>query len=123
MRPPLGEFFAGACAADPGRTRTQQQELPLETCNQGYPSGCSRFPAEGPQATRFAIASDEGGELRVRWSLERDHQPQEWGEIVWRDATETVALDGVGAPLRGQIEAYVGSYLRSLRPGRRRSPA
>ncbi len=112
MRPPLGEYYAGCCAA--GRSRSD--ELPLEACNQGYPQSCSRFPTGGPHAVRFAVASRSEQTLRVRWSLERDHRPLEWGEVSWTAAGLAGLSQRAGQALRKQLEAYVASYLR-LRAG------
>jgi hypothetical protein len=106
-RPPLGRFHDGSCLS--GRAATP---LPLERCNLGYARGLVCFPADcSADANRFSVDQDDGETVTLRWCIERDHRPVNWGEANW-------SRDGGGLqepfddPVFGsQLEAYAASYL------------
>jgi hypothetical protein len=115
---PLGDSWAGQCLANPLSVVTPDDWSAHHLCNLGYArAACPRFLAgdDLPDAVRFALASDEPPEIRLRWAIERDHRPfahgtlefdRATGEYVCRDATP--AADAVLRLAR----AYVRSYLR-----------
>lgn len=92
---PLGELFAGRCAADPAA------EIPpyilRSCCNRGYARGaCERAATINADAYRFLVKSDDGDSVTVAWSSERDHLPLGAGEAIVRRefpaATDPLAL-------------------------------
>jgi hypothetical protein len=80
-------------------------------CNMGYAGGrCPRFVANGgPDAVRFAVTLDNGHEVRLWWSAEREHRPFEQGELWFRSGEFAPAPSG---SLAAQAAAYLESYRR-----------
>ena len=112
LRPPLGELYAGECAA--GAEVFQPAQARLECCNLGYAAGvCPRFPkTRGPDAVRFAISADSGGLIQIAYCLELGLLPFQQGLIEYScDKEKWWGLDAESL-LRFQAEAYVNSYLR-----------
>ncbi len=116
--PPLGEFYAGSCAADESGGC---EAAPLESCNFGYARGLPCFPSDSPaDAVRFSV--EEGGDrlVRIRWCEELDHLPVRDGiaeqEMAPAGGSTTESKDAFEAQLR----AYAASYRRA-RNGARRS--
>ena len=79
-RQPLGDTWGGECWATGAASTPSESEL-REMCNTGYARGrCQRFPESAPaDAVRFAISKDQPD--GVRYILEKDHVPVEFGEI------------------------------------------
>jgi hypothetical protein len=79
-RLPLGDTWSGECQAAAAPYTPGEIEL-REMCNTGYARGiCPRFPEASPaDAVRFMIASDQPGV--VRFVLEKNHSPVEYGEV------------------------------------------
>ena len=96
-RPPLGRPYSGICKADPDELFRPSGELLVLGCNLGYArTRCGRVPAELPDAARFAL-SPSG---RVRWVLEKNHLPVDFGSVGRTMQT------GRGRTLDRQVEAY-----------------
>ena len=112
LRPvPLGEFHRGECRASAPHLPTDAELRAW--CNFGYARGdCPHFPATAAaDAVRFSIAHAEAAAIAVRYCLERDHRPVQYGTLTFQCAA------GVFDPLHSDpivnrlAEAYVASYL------------
>jgi hypothetical protein len=107
QRLPLGEGFAGRCAAALGAP-CSEDELRLH-CNLGYAS-CGRLPATLPfDAARFAVTAEDGV-LRVRWVCECGHLPAAQGELryrladgSWSEPPEAALAELAAAAVRGWL--------------------
>ena len=109
---PLGDPYWGECTAQGGAARTPEWQAVRDWCNMGYARGqCPWFPEDGPDAVRFAIGPDSGERIRVRYAVERRHEPAGHGELEYDAATRTFT-PAAGAALLQQAGAYVESYLR-----------
>ena len=102
---PLGDFYAGECAADRGAL------IPLDTlrhcCNTGYArSACPRAARADADATRFLIKADRDGVIEIAWASERDHHPVAVGTLLLTEAP------GDNEPLERQARACAAAYLR-----------
>ena len=106
-RPPLGRFHGGSCLS--GRARTP---LPLERCNLGYARGMACFtPDCDADANRFSIGNDNGDTIIVRWCIERDYRPLQWGDAKWSREGMGFQEAFANPVFYRQIAAYVASYL------------
>lgn len=115
-RPPLGEFYAGACSNAAG---SDAAEMPLEFCNLGYARGQPCFAADAAiDAVRFSIADDNGQTIRIRFCLEHNHRPVRWGEHAWSRPSQAFISSPKETALEQQMRAYIGSYLSALAQGR-----
>jgi hypothetical protein len=112
LRPPLGELYAGECAA--GAEAFQPVEARLECCNLGYAAGeCPCFPkTRGPDAVRFAISADLDGLIQIAYCVEQDHLPFQHGVIEYSSDKERWWGLDAGSLLQFQAEAYLKSYLK-----------
>ncbi len=113
-RLPLNGAHRGVCRAgveDFEPPEKSQREL----CNCGYARGiCERFPAEGADAVRFSISSDEGGIVTLVWVLEREHSPESHGTVQY--SIEDLSWRGeVGEVMAAQARAFLASYLEKRR--------
>jgi hypothetical protein len=113
IRPPLGDLYEGECHARPQEIQQTGGAVLIEGCNFGYAARqCRRFPAvEGPDAVRFCVREDAGGEVRIDYVLERAHLPFEHGGVVYDRALQTWTGTPAGSLLRRQAQAYLESYL------------
>jgi hypothetical protein len=113
IRPPLGDLYEGECHARPNEIQRPGGAVLIEGCNFGYAgSQCGRFPGEGaPDAVRFCVREDVGGEVRIDYVLERAHLPHEHGRVVFDRATKAWTGLQAGSLLERQAQAYVESYL------------
>jgi hypothetical protein len=97
-RLPLGGSYRGICQADPA-----DPVVPVDhtLCNRGYARGaCPRFPAESAgDAVRFSVTSENGGEIRIVYVLEKDGAPVDFGSV-----------DILSGRLESQARAFVDSY-------------
>jgi len=111
---PLGDAWSGVCrAAGPPRQPPEEQLRPL--CYFGYARGrCGLFPKEdaGPDADRFAIASDDGAAIGIHYVQERDHHPFAHGSLQYSRSSRRILQQPLGETVARQAEAYVESYLR-----------
>jgi hypothetical protein len=111
---PLGDLWVGICTATPEHRAPGDADL-KPFCNLGYARGaCTLFPAaDGPDAVRFTISSDEGRTIRIYYVVERDHYPHAHGALVY-SADLACLLDGPPpqSTLAHQACAYAQSYLR-----------
>jgi hypothetical protein len=103
---PLGDFYGGQCAADPGTL------IPLDTlhrcCNTGYARKACPYAAQTEaDAVRFLIKADQGGVLDIAWSLERNHHP-----VAVGTAQVKADVPPDGSPLDRQVRAYAAAYFR-----------
>jgi hypothetical protein len=110
---PLGADWAGLCRARANEEYTPDPSVLRTLCNLGYAAGqCTRFPsANGADAVRFSIVSDDADQIHLMFVLERDHHPYDKGTLCWsrRAAGFTVTPDV--ALLQKQAQAYIASYL------------
>ena len=82
-RLPLGDAYRGFCkaGAEPFEPPEPSQD---EFCNCGYARGhCDRFPAEGADAVRFSLLSEDSARVRLVYILEKNHAPVEHGVIEY----------------------------------------
>jgi hypothetical protein len=84
-RLPLGDGFAGRCAARAGKACCEDESLRLH-CNLGYAemggAACAYLPAEREfDAVRFQLSGGESGIVRVQFACERGHRPALCGEL------------------------------------------
>ena len=111
-RLPLGDAFGGECRASADVFRPDEMHV-RQVCNTGYGRGsCGRFPADASiDAVRFHIAEDSGELIRIQYVFEKDCWPTENG--VAECITPSHDIRGTeDAILRGQVAAFVESYLR-----------
>ncbi len=100
-RQPLGATYHGLCHAS-----AEPAEVQDACCNTGYARyECGRFPG-GPDALRFAVRSEENGELRVVFVYERDYAPERHGEV--RHPGE--GMDSPAAT--AQLKVFAFNYLK-----------
>ena len=113
IRPPLGDLYEGECHARPKEIYRPGGAVLLEGCNFGYAARqCRRFPAEeGPEAVRFCVRDDSGGEVRIDYVLERAHLPYQHGGLVYNRGLNTWTGLQAGSLLQQQAQAYMESYL------------
>jgi len=113
-RLPLGDGYAGICRADPSNSFQPGENSLRECCNLGYArQECERFPADsGPDAVRFAIASDTNGTIRILYVIEKDHRPYDHGSFEFARGERVFLASHPNQNLQRQAEAYLGSYLR-----------
>ena len=109
---PLGDPYSGECIAQSGFPRNPDWPALRDWCNMGYARGrCPWIPGGGPDAVRFTICADHGDRIRLRYAVEREHEPVAHGE--WEYSLGTRSLSPVAEPLLArQAEAYLASYLR-----------
>jgi len=109
---PLGDLWMGVCTAVADEP-WQPDANALHTCNLGYARGeCGRFPsAEGPDAVRFAIRSDDGECVTIAWVTERDHHPFAHGSMAFSTRDRCVREPSPRV-VAAQAQAYAESYLR-----------
>ena len=85
----------------------------LNCCNMGYSAGkCGCFPSGEADSVRFAVASDSGTVIHIRWVQERDHLPAAYGSAEYRRHSGEFAPLLASETLTAQARAYVTSYLR-----------
>ena len=114
---PLGGVWDGLCRAVPGEAWQPDRATLQPLCNLGYARGiCARFPnGDGPDAVRFAVAGDDGANVRLYYVIERDHHPFAHGRLDDLDGPP-----GNSSPLLArQAGAYIRSYLRRKREASR----
>ncbi|HEU5022546.1 MAG TPA: hypothetical protein VFT60_11665 [Bryobacteraceae bacterium] len=108
---PLGDMYAGQCAASP------DAEIEPDTlrrfCNLGYARRrCERAAQAEADAVRVLVRADDGRQVQVAWSIERDHHPVAVGvesvEVVAGEATSSGNLTALAA----QVRACASSYAR-----------
>ena len=90
----------------------------MECCNWGYARGtCERLPADGPDAVRFVVESEEAGRLTILYAIERDHRPAGVGREAFErnDLAMEDAPPSAGEPaVRSQSRAYAAAFVRAL---------
>jgi hypothetical protein len=113
---PLGEAHLGCCMAEAFTPFQPGERDLLDSCNLGYARArCSRVSPDGPDCARFAVSSDTGTSISIRWVQEKEYLPYRHG------TAEFVLSSGVLIPapdeetLALQLRAYVSSYLRRTR--------
>ena len=113
-RLPLGDLYAGICRANPDVVFEPEEDLLRECCNLGYArEQCARFPrGAGPDAVRFAVSAAQDGVVRIRYALERDHRPDQHGELVYDQHRQALEAPPENPVLARQAEAYAASFLR-----------
>src|SRR5689334_11745773 len=108
---PLGDVYAGTCAAEGTGGEPISGDMLRRCCNIGYARGaCERAGQSHADAARFLVKSDRGGIVEVQWSLERNHHPVAVGTLE-------IAVDrtaGTEHPLERQARACAESCLRRL---------
>jgi hypothetical protein len=113
-RLPLGDGFAGCCAARAKDACCADESLRLH-CNLGYAemgsAGCVHLPAEREfDAVRFWLSGDGGAALRVQFVCERGHRPAWCGELRYdRAAGRWIAPPD--ARLKHLAEAAVRAWI------------
>jgi hypothetical protein len=109
---PLGDRWAGECRS-PSGCHEQPDEPPDRLCNLGYArQECPRFPAgDGPDAVRFAVSSDDGASIRLRFAVERDHHPFAHGVLDYSRSADRFAAEPPGELLARQARAYLERYM------------
>ncbi len=112
-RLPLGDGFAGCCAANPSDGFSPAENTLKECCNLGYARRCcDRFPQEGADAVRFTVSSERDAIIRVWYVLERDHHPYANGALEYDREQRAFVPPPENRVLTRQAEVYVESYLR-----------
>ena len=112
---PLGDAWTGVCGACEGPPQPVEETRLRPLCSFGYARGrCELFPRNdaGPDATRFAITSDDGASLALAYVQERDHHPFAHGSLQYSRTGRRFDPEPAGAALARQAQAYVESYLR-----------
>jgi hypothetical protein len=105
---PLGDLWRGECRLPGAEAFEPAEHDQNDCCNMGYAAvRCPRFIPSGADAVRFSVASDNGAEVRLLWSAERDHRPFANGVLVYRDGVLLPSLEGT---LAAQALAYLESY-------------
>ncbi len=115
----LGGLFLGSCLARQDAPWVPDLERQRACCNRGYArQGCDRFPADaaGDQA-RFSAEPRPGGEIAIRYAIERNYYPAAHGTFVWSaEPGELRCETGGDAPdrkvLAAQARAFLESFLR-----------
>jgi hypothetical protein len=108
---PLGDLYSGRCVASP------DAEIEPDTlrrcCNLGYARRrCARAAQADSDAVRVLVRADDGRQVQVAWSIERDHRPVAVGiETVEVVAGETTPAGNLTA-LAAQVRACAASYAR-----------
>jgi len=113
-RLPLGDPYAGHCAADPASPAEPDPVTLRDCCNLGYARGkCLRFPdAAGPDAIRFAVTSDTGAAIVIYWVREKAHEPFDHGPLEYSVTAQAFVPAAIDAAVEQQAHAYLASYLR-----------
>jgi hypothetical protein len=79
-RLPLGDGFAGHCAAQPASGDCDDETL-RQNCNLGY-AECANLPTERTfDAVRFQFTAQGATGVRLRFACEREHRPAFCGEL------------------------------------------
>jgi hypothetical protein len=108
----LGDGFAGCCGAHAPESLCDDETLRLQ-CNLGY-AQCVHLPADRAfDAVRFAVHSESGAMLCVRFVCERAHLPGPCGELhydlsskAWMDRPEPQLLQLADAAVRGWVQKH-----------------
>ena len=110
----MGDAYTGWCHAAPGIETDPGMAALKDYCNLGYARGrCARFPqGDGPDAVRFAVATERDGLIRIQWVRERDHHPFDHGPLEYSLANHTFTAADVDPAVAQQAHAYIESYLR-----------
>lgn len=113
-RLPLGDYFGGACYAQPSGVIELPESRQRELCNCGYARGkCDRFPSGSTaDAVRFSVTDDTPNRLLMVYVVEKDHAPAKFGTLEYLIAE--AHLDGlpISDILVQQARAFLESYLR-----------
>ncbi len=104
-RLPLGAAYRGVCRATSDAFEPPESEQ-RELCNCGYARGrCGRMPADAPDAIRFSVTENRG-DLQLRWVIEKDHMPVEFGSIASTEASLAIAPELLAAQARAFIQSH-----------------
>ena len=117
QRMPLGDAYAGICAADPSAPFEPSEPVLRRFCNCGYARGlCSRFPSDHPaDAVRFSIFEDQGrADIRIVFIVEQYHSPLDHGPL--RYSNGAWIGDPPSEPLASQARAFIENYLSRKLP-------
>ncbi len=111
-RVPLGDAFTGECRAGANAFHPEEAHA-RRICNTGYGRGaCVHFPQDAcTDAVRFHVARESGDLIRIQYVFEKDCWPIKNG--VLECSTASREIHGTeDAILRGQVGAFLESYLR-----------
>ncbi len=117
-RLPLGDGFAGCCAAQAPKVRCDDEMLRLH-CNLGYAglgyvgryAGCVHLPAGAAfDAIRFLVQREGPVVLRVQFACELAHQPALCGALRYDQSLKTW-LERPDAQLLDLAEATVRAWI------------
>jgi hypothetical protein len=112
-RLPLGDGYAGQCAADAANYAIPTHEELRQCCNLGYATACPRLPAERvADAVRFIARSVENT-VQVRYVLERAHAPAETGTLVYDALTGSFLESHADHRIQRMAECHLQSFLRA----------
>jgi hypothetical protein len=108
---PLGELYAGSCAADLSAEITPQ--ILRRCCNFGYGRGeCGRAAQSDSDAVRFMVKNfRDGVVVEIAWSVERDHHPVAVGTL---DVVTGASADSASSVLQRQARACAEVYARRV---------
>ena len=108
-RLPLGDGFRGHCTAAPEAPPNLDEQR--DGCNLGYAAKCPRLPAErAADAVRFSVACDRDGIVQLCFVLERAHQPQAHGTLLYALASGSWLEGHADARIQRMAECYLDSY-------------
>ena len=113
-RLPLGAGFCGTCRAGATEMTPSENEL-HEFCNLGYPSGCSKLPAERRADCLRFVAREDGDRIILHYIYEREHAPVEYGRIEYDWCTRQWRATLSDACAQRQAECYLAVYLERRR--------
>jgi hypothetical protein len=114
-RLPLGEGWAGRCCA-PGAACVPSDDAVREFCNLGYAlqyeRKCSRFPQERDwDAVRVGVIAEEGTQVRVDYSCEREFAPVEHGVLVFDRVTSQWLTAHADVRVQSKADAFMQVWL------------
>jgi hypothetical protein len=108
---PLGDVYAGRCAADP--LAEMEPDTLRRYCNRGYARGCcDRAAQSDSDAVRVLVRADNGRVVEIAWAIERDHHPVAVGIEMVEIAAGGITPPGSLMPLAAQVRACAEAYAR-----------
>jgi hypothetical protein len=117
-RLPLGAGYCGTCTAGQNRLVPEDAQL-RDLCNLGNARHCARLPADRrSDAVRFAVARDSGQLIVLHYSCERDHAPQEFGQLEYSCASRAWKTPHADSCIQRQAECYLASYMEKRTRGK-----
>jgi hypothetical protein len=125
-RLPLGSGWSGHCTAAGHEQQTPSQDILEAFCNLGYAGSCAwappqracdavRFAVNAPSASRnksLASSDDAARLLRLTYVCEREHRPEESGELEFDIAKSAWSKRHADPRIQKMAECFLESYLK-----------